>query len=225
MEAEQPAAEPVEQPTPAMEAEQPAAEPDPGRRFRVVLRSPEATIPFGLCAHCLRTPASQKLVIVGSSEHAVQPRSYTLPLCSVCHRRARARSEDERNARLTAYLGSGLGAAIVVVASLASGLVNFQANPIIDIVILSILGILGFAIPAWFLLGRTSHYTPPNDAIFVRSTLAIPDRSEDVQTAFEWRNEGYAKRFMEANYQALIGDLFEVPDWLNLEPPSAEQEP
>jgi hypothetical protein len=209
---------------PSEELEQPTAEPEQGRRFRVVLRSPDATIPFGLCAHCLRTPASQQLVIVGSGDDVEKPRTYTLPLCKVCHRRARARSDDEKNARLTAYLGSGLAAAAVIVASLASGLVNFRTNPLIDVIILSILGILGFAIPAWFLLGRIGRYAPPRDAIFVRSTLAIPERSEDVQTAFEWRNKGYAKRFMEANYQALIGELFEVQDWLDLRPSSEEQQ-
>jgi hypothetical protein len=200
-------------------------EPEPGKRFRIVLRSPEATIPYGLCAHCLRSPAQQKLVIVGSTDDSAavdRPNTYALPLCSRCHRRARARSDDERNARLTAYLGAGLGAAIVVVASLALGLVNFRENLITDLLILGILGILGFAIPAWFLLGRTARYAPARDAIFVRSTLAIPESGEDVHTAFEWRNQGFAQRFMEANYQALIGDLTEVQDWLDLEPSSEE---
>ena len=101
--------------------------------------------------------------------------------------------------------------AVLLVAALAWG-VDLQEQPQIGILILGILAILGFSIPAYVLLGRIRPYPPPPDAAYVRSTLLVPEDIQGLETAFEFRNQSYAELFHAANEAATLGKLTQVKD-------------
>ncbi len=231
LQAEQPAEPPrkaaeVQHPAETDEAT-PAAEsvpirindPPPGHRYRVVLRGEQAQIPQDVCAHCMGTPVRGRLAVVGTfpGRGEVGHRrtvTFSLPLCADCHKRASARSPEERSARVQAYLVSLLTALVLVVIGLVVGLVNFRAEPVVSAVLVGILAVVGYGIPLALLSGRISgRYPPPLDAAYVRSTLLIPlEGQEGLQTAFEWRNRQYAERFLSANLDQAIGDVTPVRD-------------
>jgi hypothetical protein len=191
------------------------SDPPAGTRHRVVLQRAKANIPFGICAHCLRSPATNELIILDpwiSPDADQKERGYTLFLCPTCYKRARAPSDQQRNARITAILVSALVALTVVVFAVIIGLVSFRENPLVDAVILIILAIIGFMIPAMILLNRANQYPPSADAAYVRSTLFIPPRGDETEVIFEWRNKGFAARFAESNYELLLGEVSEIPD-------------
>jgi len=190
--------EPPAQAIPEPAAPEESWEPEPGRRFRVRFMGAQPHIPAGSCAHCLRTSARRSLVVVGvASGPAGQPRraSYTLPLCSSCYRRARAKSDEERSARLMAHLISILVAAVVMV-----------------------------GVPVLLLLGRAGRFRPPADALLVRSTLLVSAQPGAGETLFDWRNPGFASHFLEANAGESGETIFEVADPL-LRPDSGHHEP
>jgi hypothetical protein len=183
-------------------------------------------IPAGTCAHCLRSSARRNLVVVGvASGPSGQPRraSYTLPLCSNCYRRARAKSDEERNARLMAHLISILIAAVVMVGVLALQLVPFE-TPLIAAALLGVMGIAGYGLPVLLLLGRAGRFRPPADALLVRSTLLVSAQPGAGETLFDWRNPGFASHFLEANAGESGETIFEVADPL-LRPDSSHHEP
>ncbi len=134
-----------------------------------------------------------------------------VPLCADCLRRATARPPEERAARLQGTLISavvGLGA---VLAGLALGVVDLGAAPVAGILTLIVLGFIGYAVPAVaLLLGRGSRQPPSEDALYVRSTLIIPPDREGLATAFEWRNQGYAGLFSEANSGNVVGNVVPI---------------
>ena len=102
----------------------------------------------------------------------------------------------------------GLGA---VLAGLALGLVDLGAQPVAGVLTLILLGFIGYAVPALILLlGQGSRQPPPEDALYVRSTLIIPPSREGPATAFEWRNQGYAGVFSEANAGNVVGNVVAI---------------
>jgi hypothetical protein len=190
-------------------------DPPAGTRYRVVLKRAKANIPFGICAHCMRSPATNELIILDpwmAPEAEKKPLGYTLFLCPSCYQRARAQSDQARNARITALLISALVALTVIVFAVIIGLVNFRENPLVDAAILTILGIIGFLIPAMILMNRANQYPPSADASYVRSTLFIPPRGDETEVIFEWRNKQFAERFAESNYELVLGEVSEIPD-------------
>ena len=218
--------EPAAQAIPEPVAPEASWEPEPGRRFRVRFMGAQPHIPAGTCAHCLRSSARRSLVVVGvASGPSGQPRraSYTLPLCSSCYARARAKSDEERNARLMAHLISILVAAVVMVGVLALQLVPFE-TPLIAAALLGVLGIAGYGLPVLLLLGRAGRFRPPADALLVRSTLLVSAHPGAGETLFDWRNPGYASHFLEANAGESGETIFEVADPL-LRPDSSHDEP
>ena len=218
--------EPTAEASPEPVAPEASWEPEPGRRFRVRFMGAQPHIPAGTCAHCLRSSARRSLVVVGvASGPSGQPRraSYTLPLCSGCYARARAKSDEERNARLMAHLISILVAAVVMVGALALQLVPFE-TPLIAAALLGVLGIAGYGLPALLLLGRAGRFRPPADALLVRSTLMVSAHPGAGETLFDWRNPGYASHFLEANAGESGETIFEVADPL-LRPDSSHDEP
>jgi len=218
--------EPAAEASPESEASEESWEPEPGRRFRVRFMGAQPSIPAGTCAHCLRSSARRSLVVVGvASGPSGQPRraSYTLPLCSSCYARARAKSDEERNARLMAHLISILVAAVVMVGVLALQLVPFE-TPLIAAALLGVLGIAGYGLPVLLLLGRAGRFRPPADALLVRSTLLVSAHPGAGETLFDWRNPGYASHFLEANAGESGETIFEVADPL-LRPDSSHDEP
>jgi hypothetical protein len=207
----EPAPEVTPEPAPAEQM----LEPPVGRRFRVRYLGAQARIPAEVCSHCLRTPARRKLVIAGvATGPGGQPRraTFTLPLCSVCYRRARARSDEERNTRLMAHLISALLGAVVMVSALALRLVTFATAPLVDAALLAVLALCGYGIPALLLLGRSGRMPPPEDALFVRSTLLVSAQPGAGETLFDWRNPGTASRFQEANPGETGDTIFEIAD-------------
>jgi hypothetical protein len=207
-----------------------AVEPTPGQRYRVALRGDHVIMPQNVCAHCTHAPARRKLTIVGSSPAGNgigqrQRRLFTLPLCQRCYRRATARSNEEKAARTQALLLSALISMIMVVGGLAARLVNLREDPLISLIVLGILAVIGFAFPAIFLLGRTGQFMPPPDAAYVRSTLLVPDDSQGLETAFEWRSEGYAARFRQSNAQMAVSSVIPVKDRSGISPTPDPTEP
>jgi hypothetical protein len=196
----------------------PASDPLPGQRYRVALNGDQVTFPMQACAHCMTTPARKRLTVVGTAPQgqAVAGRKilrYTVPLCRSCYRRATARTQEEKNARLNAHLISVLIALALLVASLAiPGLIDLQRNPGLAATLMLIVVVIGYALPAVFLLGRASRFPPGPDARYVRSTLLIPESSQGLETAFEWRNQRYAEEFHQANHQRALTGVVAIKD-------------
>ncbi len=183
-----------------------SAEPDPGQRFGVMMRTPP-TFPTDLCAHCLRQPADRRLVLIGAEANA--PR-YQVPLCRLCDQRVRARSEEERNSRLAVHLGSIAIGMILMVTTLALDVVDVRQTPLAAVLVLGALGLIGYTLPAWLLLGRLSRLPPSADSDYVRSTLKVRPGLDGEPTRFLWRNRGYAERFAAANSASEVARVSEA---------------
>ena len=192
-------------------------DPAPGHRYRVVIRGEKAVFPGGDCAHCGRTPVKGHLAVVGSLPNGqlVGQRittTFNIPLCADCRKRAAQLREEAKEAKLQAHLLSAIGGMLLVVGALALDLINPRDLQIFDLFILAILFIVGYAAPAFFLLGRVGKHPPPASASYVRSTLLIPRETQGLETAFEWRNAEYAERFFEANEAHTLGKLSKIKD-------------
>ena len=195
----------------------PAGEPEPGLRHRVVIKGERVAFPQDICAHCFRTPAAARLTVVGtwpmgSGDRAGRSMSFNVPLCDSCRRRARARSETERSARLQAHLISALIAVLLLVAALVLDLIEPGGDLLANALIIAILLTVGYGAPALLLLGRTGGHPPPADSAFIRSTLWIPLEEQSLEVPFEWRNRLYAERFYQANIERVVGGVSERPD-------------
>lgn len=193
------------------------SEPPSGERFRVVLRGSRFRLPMGFCAHCMALPAPYRLKIpaglpVGLDSVRRVRASVSLPVCVSCQRRAQARSPAGQGARLQAVLVSVFTSLAVMVIAMAANLVSFEQSAVLAAATLASLGIVGFSIPAWLLLGRTGRSEDTPDALYVRSTLRLPDDVVPPDIAFEWRNRGYAARFLADNRDIAAGDIIQVPD-------------
>ncbi|MCJ7511871.1 MAG: hypothetical protein MUO23_02740 [Anaerolineales bacterium] len=194
-----------------------ASDPPAGLRYRTVIRGTRVQLPGGACAHCMSTPARRKLSVRGSlpaGQVLGQRRAtrFSIPLCSRCHRRASSRTPEERSARLQAHLISALVALFVLVVTLMLDVVNLQGGGEVSGVLLLIILVLGYAIPAFMLSNRANRFLPPADALFVQTTLLVPEETQGLETAFEWRNREYAERFLEANQEAVLGRAIQVKD-------------
>jgi hypothetical protein len=192
-------------------------DPPQGHRYRVVIRGDKAVFPGGDCAHCGRTPVKGNLTVVGSlpdGQNITQrkPTTFNIPLCGECRKRAGQLSEEAKEARLQAHLLSAIGGMLLVVGSLALGIIKPADLQFFDILILAILFIVGYTLPALFLLGRVGKHPPPASASYVRSTLLVPKETQGLETAFEWRNSEYAERFFEANKDHTYGKLSKIKD-------------
>ncbi len=195
----------------------PASDPPPGQRYRVALNSDQVTFPMQACAHCMTSPAPKRLTILGTAPQgqAVGQRKtlrHTVPLCRSCYRRATARTPEEKNARLNAHLISALIALALLVAALAAGLIDPAKNLTLAVVLMLIVLAVGYALPAMILLGRASRFPPGPDARYVRSTLLIPESSQGLESAFEWRNQRYAEEFHQANHQRTLAGVVAIKD-------------
>jgi hypothetical protein len=202
---------------PEKEVELLDTDPPPGHRYRVVLRGEKAVFPGGDCAHCGRTPVKGQLAVVGSlpnGQNITQRKTATfkIPLCAECRKRAAQLNEEAKEARLQAHLLSAIGGMLLVVGALALDLINPADLQLFDFFILAILFIVGYTAPALFLLGRVGKHPPPASASYVRSTLLVPQETQGLETAFEWRNGEYAERFFEANEAHTLGKLSRIKD-------------
>ncbi len=192
-------------------------DPPRGHRYRVVLRGEKAIFPSGDCAHCSRTPVKGQLAVVGSlpdGQNITQRKTTTfkIPLCGECRKRAGQLSDEAKEARLQAHLLSAIGGMLLVVGALAVGIIKPADLQFFDILILAILFIVGYTLPALFLLGRVGKHPPPASASYVRSTLLVPKETQGLETAFEWRNPEYAEQFFEANEAHTLGKLSKIKD-------------
>jgi hypothetical protein len=184
----------------------------------VSVRGEPIVFPTQACAHCTHAPAPNRLTIVGSAvegQGVGQRRvvRYSVPLCRACYRRATARTPEANEARLNAHLVSALIALGLLVAALAIGLIDSSTVGVAAAaVVVLILGVIGYALPAALLLGRVARMPPPQDARYVRTTLLIPEDSQGLETAFEWRNARYAEQFHEANQARSLSGVVAVKD-------------
>ena len=187
-------------------------EPPPGVRYQVQIKDSRFRLPKNTCAHCLRIPSGRNLTILAPAPAGSQRRVLRLPvsLCSVCFQRSIARSPEESGAKLQAHLISALVALLLVISALGVRLVNLQEGPGIGALVLLILAVVGYGAPAFFLLGRSSRFPPPADALYVRSTLILRPVAEPAGLSFEWRNQGYADLFHEANNKVVTGPAVQV---------------
>jgi hypothetical protein len=194
-------------------------DPPPGQRYRVVLLGDRVVFPGGDCAHCGRTPVKGRLAVYGTLPNGQKVgqrkvTSFNVPLCADCRERAALQTEEAGNARLQAHLISGIIGMVLVVLALVTGIINTSSLGAVDIMILVILALVGYAGPVTFLLNRAGSYPPPPDAAYVRTTLLVPSETQGLETAFEWRSEEYAGRFFEANQANAIGRMTAVKDRL-----------
>jgi hypothetical protein len=88
---------------------------------------------------------------------------------------------------------------ILMVTLLAVDLLDVRQAPLASILVLGALGLIGYTLPAWLLLGRLSRLPPAADASYVRSTLQVRLGLNGEPTGYLWRNRGYADRFAAAN--------------------------
>jgi hypothetical protein len=190
-------------------------EPEPGIRYRVVTQTSQAVMPDDMCAHCNQSPTVSRLPIAatvfqGSGLGERQTITYRVPLCASCTERAHARSEEQQTARLQAHLISILVAMILVVGALGFRVVTFQDSIGFDLAILLLLAAMGYIVPAAFLLIRASRFPQPEDSKYVESTLRVPADTEGTETAFEWRNQTYARDFVAANQEQAVSGAMKV---------------
>jgi len=183
-----------------------SAEPDPGQRFSVLVGAQHPSFPTDLCAHCLRQPADRGLVVIGTDANRTR---YQIPLCRRCNERVRTRSEEEKNSRLAVHLGSIAIGMILMVTALALDVLDLQRAPLAAVLGLGTLGLIGYTLPAWLLLGRLSRMPPPADSAYVRSTLQVRLALDGEPTGYLWRSRGYAERFAAANG---AGDVVRVSE-------------
>ena len=181
-----------------------AAEPEPDHRFVVTVAGTTPQFPQELCAHCLRQPAPRKQIAEGALG------SFEVPLCEVCHQRTTERSAEQKSARIIAHLSSVLIAAALVVAALGVGLVSIEDIGLADFLLLGTLAIVGYALPAVLLLGRSSRLPPSPDAQFVRTTMRFGKPEDGRGIMFGFRNRGYAERFSGTNSENVIGELVRI---------------
>ncbi len=220
----QPEAEAVADEAPA-EAPREGVEPPPGQRYRVVIRGERVIFPSGECAHCGRDSVKGRLAVHGTLPRSQgmgdrKPTTFQVPLCGDCYRRAAQLSSDAKAARLQGHLISAIVGMVLVVGALAMDLIDPRTLDLADVAIMAILLIVGYVGTALVLLNRVGSYPPPPDAAYVQSTLLVPRETQGLETAFEWRNEGYATRFYEANYANALGKVTAVKDRAALEPPA-----
>jgi hypothetical protein len=194
-----------------------ANEPPAGIRYRTVIRGNRVQFPRGTCAHCAATPARRRLSVPGSlpaGQTLGQRRAtrFAIPICASCHRRASARTPEEKSARQQAYLISALVALFVLIVTLLLDVINLEGGGLVSGLLLLIILVLGYAIPALMLAGRANRFLPPVDALYVQTTLLVPEETQGLETAFEWRSKAYAERFLEANQEAVLGRAIQVKD-------------
>ncbi len=186
-------------------------EPPPGNRYRVVVKGSRVRYPESTCAHCLFSPAAARLPILASiTLSGVGDRqigTLRIPVCADCKARASARSEEQRTAQLQAHLIGVLVALVLVVCVLLFGFINLRENFVPALLGLTVLAGLGYVVPAVPLLLRASRLPKPPDSEYVKSTLRVPGDTEGTETAFEWRNQDYARRFLLANTKVAVSEV------------------
>ena len=195
----------------------PASDPAPGQRYRVVTRGERVVFPGADCAHCGKTPVKGKLSVAGTLPRGQnlgqrRPTHFDVPLCASCRGRAAAKSDEARAAQLQAHLISGIIGMVLIVGALALDIINPRDLSLIDLFLGLILLIVGYSGPAFFLLNRVGNFIPPVDARYVRTTLLVPSETQGLETAFEWRNNEYAQRFIEANQANALGNVSSIKD-------------
>ena len=195
----------------------PVGEPAKGQRFKVIVKGSELNFPKNVCSHCLRTPVVLGVTVNGTLPDFKRPgarssAAFRLPLCEQDKKRTETPSEAAKNALLQAHLISGVVAVFAMILFLVSGAVNPREELLLGGVMMILIAILGYGIPAIILLGRANRYPPTHDAAYVQTTLRVLDDLGDLETAFEWRNEGYAELFRQVNRQRAAGPVERVAD-------------
>lgn len=192
-------------------------EPPPGHRHQVVIRGDRVLMPVNACAHCRRTPATDRLPIPGSLPRAADPTqrrstTFQVPLCRDCTIRARQKSGEQRSAALMGHLTGALMGLVLVVAGLATNLLPVGGG--LPLLLGSLGGVwfAGYLVTALVLVGRSRRAPAPEDAVFVQTTLRVaPDRALG-HTAFEFRQRETAIGFLQANGNAATSGPTPIPD-------------
>jgi hypothetical protein len=218
-------AETMPPPSPGAPPSDDGVEPPAGTRYKVRINGYRLRIPKSTCAHCLRIPADRTLAIVAPAPPGAQRQVVRLnaPLCNTCFRRANARSPEASSARLRAHVISaliafGLVAILLIIYALAPGVKLWESTGI-GVLVLFLLAIVGYGVPAYILLGRASRLPPPDDALFVRSTLIVSPEADPPGMTFSWRNPGFADLFHESNSKVVAGPVVRVAEQIDTDEP------
>lgn len=203
----------------APQIERKVHEPVQGKRNRVVLSGSQINFPYKVCSHCLNSPASSSLSMTAflpDAEDAKRrvPTQIRIPLCSSCRKRASAQSEEERKDRSKAFLYSSGSSLLLILILIVSGILESSAasSAILSIFLILIAATIGFSVPLLILLERSSRLPPPEDALYVLSTLYMPPSPPQNLTIFDWRSRGYAELFHLANRASTVKTVHEVED-------------
>jgi hypothetical protein len=192
-------------------------EPQAGIRYQVTVKGNKIKFPGNVCVHCLRTPVRLDVAVRGSLPNPEHPGErkvvdFRLPLCAACRKRAHAKSKRETNALLLAHGISLLTAILLVLVAILVPLVDLAHQPLIGMIILGLMAILGYSVPALILFSRANRIPPPRDAAFVLTTLRVEEGANDLETVFKWRNRGYAELFRQVNRHNVVGGVVQVSD-------------
>jgi len=217
-----PATEPAQSPEGLPRA--PTGEPPAGKRHVVAIEGGEIRFPSAsICVHCLRTPAVRALAAAGSVPSPTAPSGrrtarFNMPLCASCRNRASARSEEEKAARLQAFLVAAVLALAAVAIPLVTGLIDLGANTLASAFFVLMLAVVGFTAPLVLLLGRASRFPPPDDALYIHTTLLVAAEEAGPRTRFAWRNRGYADLFRQVNRKTASDAVAEEEDRIGPSP-------
>lgn len=221
-ELEEPAAEPlIEEVRVVSEVSEEVGRPDeplPGARYRVTLKGREVVFPDEVCAHCTQKAVGGGLNVLGSmpgegEDAERERRTFGLPLCSDCHRRAAETGPQVGKRRTWAHVVSIIIGVVLVGAGVLIRLTDFRQNLVISLLLLVVLWAVGYTVSLAVLLPRASDAKPPMDALFVRSTLLVSADEQDPNlTWFEWRSLRFAELFHGRNKANAEGGIIEVGD-------------
>ncbi|MGD2253384.1 MAG: hypothetical protein PVF70_10775 [Anaerolineales bacterium] len=206
---------PKEEPPPVPEEEQVQTPPGPSpeRRFFVAIKGDQINFPQGICAHCLSSPVRGVFEVPGrlpGEDPAGEAREsiFQIPLCPECGRLASASSSGRKDSLLVAHLISLVAALLLIVGGILLGWANFSSDLTRGILVLGGLGLVGYVLPLVLLLPRARRHPLHQEIALVRSTLHVSqDPGNRQATIFAWRNQDYARQFLEANQSNAAGQV------------------
>ena len=223
-------------PPPAIEAEEPApsaeepaiiTEPIPGKRYRVRIKHDSIYVPKSACANCFSSPAKNIMSISGALPTGDAPArwrrtNFRMPLCAECNAKSSALSGGQKGARLQVHLTAMLVGLGLLVVALGLGVVDLNSNMAGGLLLLAVIGVVGYAMPLGLMLPRVGKKAPSRDAFLVQTTLHVRKPAGDIaESYFDFRNADYAKLFWESNPHSVEAQVEELE--IQAEPSTSEE--
>jgi hypothetical protein len=90
------------------------------------------------------------------------------------------------------------------------------------LLLLAVIGAVGYAMPLGLMLPRVGKKTPSRDAYLVQTTLHVRQPEGDIaESYFDFRNEDYAKHFWDSNPNSVEAQVEELE--IQAEPSAQEK--